>query len=266
MSRSTKGFCHGLRGGREDFADPHALHTLPKGVAVDRVSIAEEVGWRGVVRERLDDLLGGPGRGGMLGHVEVQDAPPMVGEHDQDEEDAQVSGGHGEEVDRDQVADVVGEERAPGLRRRGAPLRDQPGDGALGHVDSELQEFAMDSGGAPQGIGRGHSRDQGADFGVTGGRPTPWAGGRAWSSGRGTVAAASAGRCRAPRSRGPFFQPRPHPGQRRPRRAGRYGAASAGSPSSCTRRAAGAGRGSRGRAGGGRRRGTGRVEAGGAAC
>jgi hypothetical protein len=110
-------------GGSEDLPDLHALHTLPKGVAVDRVSIAEEAGWRGVVRERLDDLLGGPGRGGMLGHVEVQDAPPMVGEHDQDEEHAPVSGGHREEVDGDQVADVVREERAPGLRRRGAPLR-----------------------------------------------------------------------------------------------------------------------------------------------
>ena len=66
-------------GSREHFADPHALHSLPKGVAVDVVAIAEEVGWRGVVREGGHELLGGPGRGGMLGHVDVDDAPALGG-------------------------------------------------------------------------------------------------------------------------------------------------------------------------------------------
>ena len=164
MSRSAKGFCHGLRGRGQDFLDPHALHALPERVTVDAVAIAEEIGGRGVVREGVHDLLGGPGGGGMLGDVEVDDAPAMVGEHDEDEEHAQARGGHGEEIDGDQVPDMVGEERAPGLGRRGAPLRDQPGDGALGHVDAELQEFAMDSGRTPQGICRGHSSDEGSDL------------------------------------------------------------------------------------------------------
>jgi hypothetical protein len=75
---------------REHFEDPHALHALPEREAVDRVAIAEKVGWRGVVRERLHDLLGGPGCGGMLGHVDVEDPPPMMGEPDEHEEDAQV--------------------------------------------------------------------------------------------------------------------------------------------------------------------------------
>jgi hypothetical protein len=37
---------------------------------------------------------------------------------------------------------MVGEEGSPGLRRRCAPLGDQPRDRALGNVDPELQEFA----------------------------------------------------------------------------------------------------------------------------
>jgi len=106
MSRSAKGFCHGLWGAREDFADPHALDASPKRLPVDAVAIAEEVGRPGVVRERVDELLGGPGGGGMLGHVEVEDAAALVGQHDEDEEDVQVSGGNGEEVDRDEVADM----------------------------------------------------------------------------------------------------------------------------------------------------------------
>ena len=53
----------------------------------------------------------------MLGHVQVEDAATVVGEHDEDEEDAQARGGQPEEVDSDEVADMVGEERSPGLRR-----------------------------------------------------------------------------------------------------------------------------------------------------
>ena len=121
----------GALGGREHFADPHPLHSLPEGVAVDRVTIAEDVGWRGVVGEGLHELPCGPGRGGMLGHVEVDEAPTMVGEHDQDEEDAQAGGGDREEIEGDEVPGVVGEERPPSLRRRGVPLGEEPGDGAF---------------------------------------------------------------------------------------------------------------------------------------
>jgi hypothetical protein len=93
----------------------------------------------------VDDLLGGPVGGGVLGHVEVDDPPVVVGEDDEDEQDAEASGGHGEEVDGDQVADMVGEERPSGLRGLGAPLGHEPGDGALGDVDAELQELPVDA-------------------------------------------------------------------------------------------------------------------------
>ena len=103
---------------REDFTDAHALHALPEHVTVDRVAIAEEVGRGGVVREGVHDLLGRPGGGGMLGDIEVEDAPAVVGEHDEDEQNAQARGGNSEEIDGDEVPDVIGQERAPRLRRR----------------------------------------------------------------------------------------------------------------------------------------------------
>src|SRR2546426_7946898 len=153
---------------REDFTDAHALHALPEHVTVDRVAIAEEVGRRRVVREGVHDLLGGPVGSGVFGHVEVDDAPAVVSEHDENEEDAQARGGSREEVEGDQVSDMVGEERPPRLRRLGTPLRHQPGDGALGHVDTELQELTMDSWGAPEGVRDGHAGDQSLDLGVDG--------------------------------------------------------------------------------------------------
>jgi hypothetical protein len=61
--------------------------------------------------------------------------------------------GRGEAVDRDQVADVVGEERPPGLRGLGAALRHEPGDGALGDVEAELQELSVYARGTPQARG-----------------------------------------------------------------------------------------------------------------
>jgi hypothetical protein len=67
------------------------------------------------VGEGVHDLLRPPVGGGMLGDVEVEDATAMVGEHDEDKEDAQTHGGHCEEIDSDEVPDVVGQERPPGL-------------------------------------------------------------------------------------------------------------------------------------------------------
>src|SRR3989441_8779724 len=153
---------------RQNFTDAHALHALSEHVPVDRVAIAEEVGRRGVVRENVHDLLGGPVGSGVFGDVEVDDAPAMVNEHDENEEDAQARGGNREEVDGDQVADMVGEERPPRLRRPGTPLRHQPGDGALGDVDTELPKRAMDSWGAPEGVRGGHAGDQSLDLGMDG--------------------------------------------------------------------------------------------------
>ena len=88
----------------------------------------------------------------------------MVSERDEDEEDAEPSGGHGEEVERDQVPDVIGQERAPRLQRRRTALREQAGDGALSDVNSQLLQFAVDSRRSPERIGLSHSYDEGPDL------------------------------------------------------------------------------------------------------
>jgi hypothetical protein len=130
----------------------HVPHPLPEDVTVDAIAVAEEIPRGFVPWERVHDLLGRPLRGGMRGDVEVDDAPAMVSEHDEDEEHPQACGGYREEIEGDQVRDVVGEKRAPGLRRGCAPLRHQPGNGSLGHLDAELPEFAMDSRGPHRGF------------------------------------------------------------------------------------------------------------------
>ncbi len=73
--------------GRENLLDPHALQSVPKLLAVDLVTIAQEIGGRGLVRESVHDLLGGPVSDGVLGHIEVKHTAAVMGEHDEDEED-----------------------------------------------------------------------------------------------------------------------------------------------------------------------------------
>ena len=86
---------------RQHFGDPHALHSSPERMTTSTVAVADEVAWRRVLREGIDDLLSRPDGGGVLGHVEVEDGPAVVGEHDEDEEDPELSGRHSEEIDRD---------------------------------------------------------------------------------------------------------------------------------------------------------------------
>src|SRR5882762_2564760 len=71
---------------RQDFTDAHAVQALPEHVTVDGVATAEEIRWGGVVREGIHDLLDRPSGGGMLGDIEVEDAPAVMGEDDQTEE------------------------------------------------------------------------------------------------------------------------------------------------------------------------------------
>src|SRR5207245_6820140 len=74
---------------------------------------------------------------------------------------------------RRRAVGTVGEERPPGLRRPGAPLRHEPrngalGDGALGDVDPQPEKFPVNSRGAPQRIGRSHPFDESLDLSTDG--------------------------------------------------------------------------------------------------
>jgi hypothetical protein len=51
---------------------------MPELPTVNLVAVAEEIGRRRLVREGVHDLLGGPGGGGVLGDVEVDDAPAVT--------------------------------------------------------------------------------------------------------------------------------------------------------------------------------------------
>jgi hypothetical protein len=53
----------------------------------------------------------------MPGDIHVDDATPVMRQHDEHKQDAERGGRDREEVDRGELGDVIGEERAPRLRR-----------------------------------------------------------------------------------------------------------------------------------------------------
>ena len=76
----------------------------------------------GLPGEGLHELLRRPlGRGGV-GDVDVKDAPPLMRQDHEDEQDLEQHGGDDEEVHGDQAPEVVVEKRVPGLRRGRAPV------------------------------------------------------------------------------------------------------------------------------------------------
>ena len=72
----------------ETFFDAEALDSTTELVAENAVAVSDHQPRRRVLGERLYDLLGGPGRAGVLGDVEVKNAAAVVGQDEEDIENA----------------------------------------------------------------------------------------------------------------------------------------------------------------------------------
>ena len=164
-----KAFSIGILPGRprccEHLVDADAAHAAARLFSVDAITIADQVLGRRVFGKCLDHLLGGPSRAGMLGNVEMKNTAPVVGQDEEDVDDAEGGGRHGQEVNRCQRPDVVLEEGSPGLRGWIAwPGRHEAGDAALADVDAELEQLAVDPGRAPAYVGLGHLENERLDL------------------------------------------------------------------------------------------------------
>jgi len=75
----------------------------------------------------------------MPGNGDVSDASPIMGEKHKDEQEAVGDSPDHEEIGRRNLADVIPQERAPGLRGRLAPAHHVLRDGGLRDIDPEFQ-------------------------------------------------------------------------------------------------------------------------------
>jgi len=140
-----KGILLRALGCSEDFRGAQVWELMTETFPIDLIPVSEQIAWRRVVGECFQDLLSGPSRGGMLRHVEMHNTPAMMRQHHEDEQHPKADRGHGEEVDRDQILDVVIQESPPSLSRGLPALGHQAGYRALGNLDSQFEQFALNA-------------------------------------------------------------------------------------------------------------------------
>ena len=142
--------------------DPHVLDPALEVLAVDAVAIAQEETWCVIPGECVDDLLGSPLSRRVRGDVEVQDAPPVMSQDQEDKEDLISHGWYDEEVDGRDVSDVILQEAPPCLRRWPPVTHHVLGDRGPGQCDPDLLQLADDVRCTPERIGARHAPDESA--------------------------------------------------------------------------------------------------------
>jgi len=98
-----------------------------------------------LLRERFDNPLDRPTRGWMPGHVEVDNHPPIMPQHNENKQDAKRSRWYGQEIDRNNVSQVIIQKRPPGLRWRFVRPDFVRVDGRLGHNVTEERQFGLNT-------------------------------------------------------------------------------------------------------------------------
>ena len=98
---------------RQNFPHAQRRDSQTDVVAVNAVSISDEIpGWVSI-GEGLYDLLRSPGRSGMLGDIEMQNFATTMFQDEQDEQDLQGDDRHGEEIQGHRLAKMVAQKGLP---------------------------------------------------------------------------------------------------------------------------------------------------------
>ena len=102
----------------------------------------------------------------MAGDVEVENSPSIVANDEQAVEHPEGDGRHRKEVHGGDSFAMIAQEGEPTLRgiRRSRSTPYPTGNAALGDIEAEHQEFAVNAGGMPGGILGHHPEDELADF------------------------------------------------------------------------------------------------------
>src|SRR5215471_19695835 len=100
----------------------------------------------------------------MSRDIEMDDASTMMCEHDEDEQNLEPDRVYREEVDRNELGYMIGEERSPRLGWRLGMADHVFGDGRLGNLNAQFQEFSVNSRRSPGCVITTHGSNQIASF------------------------------------------------------------------------------------------------------
>jgi len=107
-----------------------------------------------------------PGLRRIVGDIEMNDSSSVMAEDDHGIEKPECCGCDNEHVDRCNVGQVVMQKATPGRGGDFGPPRQVFPDRGLADFDAELEQFAVDSGRAPEWVGQAHAADQITDLGA----------------------------------------------------------------------------------------------------
>jgi hypothetical protein len=93
----------------------------------------------------------------MFRHPEVHYPASLMRQHDKDEQDPEGGRWHGEKIDGRGLRQMICQEGSPSLRRRFAGPRQMPGHRGLRHGNAQSEQFSVNAGCTPQGIGLAHA-------------------------------------------------------------------------------------------------------------
>src|SRR5262245_12067364 len=148
----------------ENFCDIHYRDLIAELVAIDPISISQQIARCGVEREGFQHLLRSPFGRWMSRDVEVDNASSIMRENDKNEEDFKPNGLDGEEVDGRKLRNVIVEEGSPCLRWRLWPSDHVFGNRGLRDLNPQLHQFAVNPRCAPNRVLAAHGSNQIADF------------------------------------------------------------------------------------------------------
>ena len=130
------------------------------------ITIEDEKAGSRIKRKRLSQLLDDPQARRMLGDVEVQDAPAVMGDDEKTVEHTESDRRHSEKVHRRNGFPVVAQESEPtfaGLRISRCSAH-PAGDGSFGNIETEHQKLTVNTRRSPGWVFRSHLEDQIANF------------------------------------------------------------------------------------------------------
>ena len=149
---------------REDFL--HAERGSHGRPSIERgITVAEHVSRRLVPGKRFAELLRHPRGRRVIGDRHVDDAAALVRENHEHEQEPAGGRRDDKEIGGGDLLDMVGEKRAPRLRRRRGWPRHVLRNRCLRDVDPELQELAVNPWCAPERILLRHRLNEAAHIG-----------------------------------------------------------------------------------------------------
>jgi hypothetical protein len=143
-------------------------------LAVDVVSVVNQVDRLAIPGSCMDQLLPDPCRSGTGRHVQMDELASDVAHKGQDIQCPEADRLHHQQVGGPDPLRLIGQERPPGLARRAirrsSPV---PADGARADEDAQLEEFPTHSFCPPRRILGSHPSDQGPQLGAESRPPEP---------------------------------------------------------------------------------------------